>query len=876
MQFHQYSHEELFSLTKSSLQGLNESQVSDRQRAHGFNQLEESGTKSWWLMLFEQFVDFMILVLIAAAAISWFLGDQVDAYVILGIVLMNAIVGFYQEFQAEKAMDALRRMSAPSARVIREGQQKDVPAKELVVGDIIVIEAGNIVPADARLIDGASVRVEEAALTGESHAVDKVPSSLQEEYLPLGDRTNMLFKGTAISHGSGRALVVAIAMQTELGKIASLLQEDSNLRTPLQQRLAEFGRRLAVAVLIICAIVFGFGLWRGEDAMVMLLTAISLAVAAIPEALPAVVTVALSMSAKKMVQRHALIRKLPAVETLGSVSFICTDKTGTLTQQRMSVRRILMSSDSTTVDEFRSEISTNATAKVLGDAMCLSNDVIENEDGSLLGESTEQALFRAAHELGWERSQRELEFPRMRSLPFDSERKCMSTIHQLPSGSFRVFVKGAPELLIEKCVQDVHGGVIGGAERERVLHECQSLAVEGLRVLAFATRELAADQLHIADQEVESSLQYLGCVGLIDPPRPEVRDAVQRCREAQITPVMITGDHPLTALAIAEELGIAEKNDATVLTSRDLEKMSDADLQNVVLKTRVYARVAPDQKLRIVRALQAKGQYVAMTGDGVNDAPALKMANIGVAMGINGTEVSKEASAMILLDDNFATIVNAVEEGRRVYDNIRKFIKYIMTSNSGEIWTIFLAPFLGLPIPLLPVHILWINLVTDGLPGIALAAEPATKNIMKRGPRPPSESIFAHGMGMHILWVGLLMGIVPLITQALAIHWHDSHWQTMVFTVLCLSQMGHVLAIRSDTESVFRIGLFSNRSLIAAIFVTLVLQMMTIYVPAAQSIFHTEALSMTELALAIAAASVVFFAVEIEKWLRRRSVKNKG
>ncbi|MDD2700638.1 MAG: calcium-translocating P-type ATPase, PMCA-type [Sideroxydans sp.] len=847
-------------LHTDAAQGLSDSEVAHRTAHYGPNALREKQARSHWRMLLDQFSDFMIIVLIVAAIVSGFVGDVEDTVAIIVIVILNAVIGFVQEYRAEQAMAALKRMSEASASVMRAGHIESIAASELVPGDVVLLEAGNIVPADLRIIEAARLRIDESALTGESVAVEKQVLSQEAAELPLGDRTCLAYKGTIVTDGRARGLVTATGMQTELGKIAALLDQDNETRTPLQQRLASFGKYLALAALAICGIVFVVGVLRGEPLLLMFMTAVSLAVAAIPEALPAVVTISLALGARKMVQQHALIRRLPAVETLGSVTHICSDKTGTLTQNRMHVSAMFVV-DAT--DE------SHAAWPSLYSALSLCNDAHMDAHGKARGEPTEAALLLAAHEAGWERAALEQTAPRVKELPFDSERKRMTTFHR-DADNFIAYSKGSPESLLPCCTQMLSANGEQDIDRDALLQQAERMASEGLRVLAFACRRWPTLPESDAHETLEQELLFLGFAGLIDPPRSEVKTAVHACRQAGITPVMITGDHPATARAIAKELGILD--DGRVMTGVELAALSQEEFETQVKQVSVYARVDPAQKIRIVQALQDKGEVVAMTGDGVNDAPALKAADIGVAMGKGGTDVAREAAHMVLLDDNFASIVHAVKQGRRIFDNIRKFIKYTMTSNAGEIWTIFLAPFLGLPIPLLPIHILWINLVTDGLPGLALTAEPAERGIMRRPPRPLRESIFAHGMWQHMIWVGLLMGGTCLLTQAWAIQSGSAHWQTMVFTVLTLSQMGHVLAIRSETDSLFRVGLFSNRMLAFAVLLTFALQMATIYVPALNPIFKTEALSMGELAICLAMSSVVFFAVEVEKLLVRRGV----
>lgn len=856
-------------LASSLDSGLSPEECKRRAEHFGANELIEKPPRPIWRMLLDQFADFMILVLIAAALISGMIGDIEDTLAIVVIVLLNALIGFVQEFRAERAMAALKQMSAASARVLRGGEQLTVPAKELVPGDIVLLEAGNLVPADLRLIEVAQFKVDEALLTGESTTVEKHSATLENPELPLADRKNMTYKGTIATYGRGRGVVVATGMATELGKIATLLESSEDIKTPLQKRLTSFGRHLGIVVLVICAIIFVVGLLRGEAPVLMLLTAISLAVAAIPEALPAVVTIALALGAHKMVKQHALIRRLPAVETLGSVTYICTDKTGTLTQNKMHVEELYAGN---TASREWGGMAENEPWTSLFTALALSNDAQRSHHGKLIGDPTETALHSVAREAGYDKATLETGAPRLLEVPFDSERKRMTTMHRHPFGVV-AYTKGAPESVLPLCTAQLTSQGEAALPRDEILAQAERMAAEGLRVLAVAQR-LWPDLPQGKDiHAVEESLVFIGLVGLMDPPRHEAKEAVRLCKSAGITPVMITGDHPATARAIAARLGIGNGG---VITGAELARLSDEEFRQQVAHIQVYARVDPAQKIRIVEALQARGEFVAMTGDGVNDAPALKRADIGIAMGKGGTDVAREASSLVLLDDNFATIVHAVREGRRIFDNIRKFIKYTMTSNSGEIWTIFLAPFLGLPIPLLPIHILWVNLVTDGLPGLALTAEPAEKGVMTRPPRPPGESIFAHGMWQHMLWVGLTMGAVCLFAQAWAIHSGSSHWQTMVFTVLTLSQMGHVLAIRSERLSVFKQGLLSNRYLLGAVILTFLLQLATIYVPALNGIFHTQPLSASELGICLALSSVVFFSVEFEKWLVRRGVLYSG
>ncbi|MGH7785509.1 MAG: cation-translocating P-type ATPase [Candidatus Binatia bacterium] len=846
--------------------GLSAAEAARRAARWGPNEIPEQHRRGPWRMLLEQFSDFMILVLIAAAVISGVIGEAEDTIAIVVIVVLNGIIGFVQEYRAQRAVAALKRLAPANATVRRDGRPRLLPAVLLVPGDVVLLEAGAAVPADLRLLEAVRLQVDESALTGESLAVEKCTAPLTQAELPLGDRRNMAFKGTMVTYGRGSGVVIASGARTELGKIARLLHAGEGERTPLQKRLAQFGQRLAVAAMAICGLVFLIGVLRGEPIALMFLTAISLAVAAIPEALPAVVTVALALGARTMARRRALIRRLPAVETLGSVTHICSDKTGTLTENRMHVEAIY--ADGRRQPGARPAAASGEPWAQLYAALALSNDAAAAGDGAMTGDPTEIALAVAAAGAGCDKAAMEVAAPRVAELPFDSLRQRMTTLHRAPDGLV-AFTKGAPERVVAHCDTVLSAAGPVPIERSCVLAEAERMAAEGLRVLAVASRLWPDLPDTLSAEVVERKLTLLGLVGLLDPPRAEARASVALCQSAGITAVMITGDHPATAQAIARRLGIVDTDDA-VITGAELDALSPAALAQAVERCRVYARVAPEQKIRIVKALQDKGYFVAMTGDGVNDAPALQRADIGVAMGKAGTDVAREAADMVLLDDNFATIVAAVREGRRIFDNIRKFVKYGVTCNSAEVWTLFLAPFLGLPIPLLPIHILWINLITDGLPGLALAAEPEERGTMARPPRPPQESLFAHGMWQHMLWVGLLMAGTTLFAQAWALYTGSAHWQTMVFTVLALSQLGHALAVRSERESLFRQGVWSNPALFVVVLATFALQMATVYVPPMASIFKTEPLSAGELAFSILLSAVVFAAVEVEKWLVRR------
>jgi Ca2+-transporting ATPase len=895
--------------------GLSTEAAQRRLAEEGPNELIERGIKSPWTILWEQLTATMVVILIVAAVISALLGDFKDCIAILSIVVLNAILGLVQEYRAEKAMAALKKLAVPSVKVVRDGEVRELPARELVRGDNFLLEAGGLVPVDARLVESINLRVQEAALTGESEAVDKTSGRMTSDDLALGDRRNMVYMGTVAAYGRGRAVVTGTGMRTELGRIATMIQTVEREPTPLQKRMDQLGRKLAVAAFALVVIIFATGLLRGQDLTLMFLTAVSMAVAAIPEGLPAVVTIALALGAQRMLKRHALIRKLPAVEALGSVTVICSDKTGTLTQNRMTVTILDVAGGRIDLvehlrgaepmirpgDARMAPLDDQPALSLLLAAGALCNDAVlkpGREAGAWesIGDPTEGALLVAAARFGMMKNDLDRALPRVAELPFESHRKRMTTVHRIAlddgraaagAGAFQSIVrhlgrpefvavtKGAVDGLLELSSRlwcDDHIEELGDAWRERVLKANAHLADKGMRVLGVSMRALASPSASDPGGTVERDLVFLGLVAMLDPPRPEVKQAVETCRQAGIHPVMITGDHPLTAMHIARELGIQTGD--RILTGTDLERMSMDDLTRVVEEVSVYARVSPEHKLNIVQAFQDRGHIVAMTGDGVNDAPALKKAEIGVAMGITGTDVSKEAGDMVLQDDNFATIVAAVEEGRVIYDNIRKFIRYLLSTNSGELWTMLIAPFLGLPIPLLPLQILWMNLVTDGLPALALGVEPAERHTMRRPPYRPDESVFSRGLGIHVVWVGVLMAALSLGLGIWSFRssQHQAHFQTIVFTTMVVAQIAHVMAIRSDRESLFTLGVMSNLPMLLAASLTLMLQLALIYVPWLQGIFHTVALTPLELALALVLSSVVFWAVEFEKWIKRRRV----
>jgi len=849
--FYQTSKEEVLTQLKTTITGLSNDAVPALQTAFGKNVLKEAKRKSKLAILIAQFTDVMIIILVVAAIISFVVGEHTDAYVILAIILGNAWMGFSQEYNAEKSIRMLQKMAAQFALVVRNNNPAKIEAGELVPGDIILLEAGDIVPADARLIEVSSLKTDEASLTGESFSIEKNTDPIDEASLVPGDQLNMVFKGTIVSNGSAKAVVTSTGMNTELGKIAGLL-EVAPQKTPLQKRLAVFSKQLAVIVILICVVVFGIGIWRGEEVFLMFLTALSLAVAALPEALPAVITIALAQGAKRMVKQKALMRKLPAVETLGSVTYICSDKTGTLTQNVMTVEKLEAAA---------------GKEDLLSHAMILNNEVRFSEEG-LLGDSTETALVDHAMEKGLSKAASDDEFPLVLKLPFDSERMRMSTLHE-HNGKWILFVKGAPKKMTEVLSQKYKDEIPAWMDKN------SEWAEEGLRVLFFAYKMFDQNPGDIK-MDAESDLDFLGMTAMIDPPREEVIDAIKQCKTAGIKSVMITGDQPLTATAIALRLGMIEAGHEGVKTGADLDKLSKEEFSKAVEHTTIYARVSPEQKLNIVKALQTNGEFVAMTGDGVNDAPSLKQADIGVAMGITGTDVSKEAADMILLDDNFATLVKAVREGRRIYENIRKFILYVLSCNLGEILTIFFAPVLGFAIPLLPIHILWINLVTDGLPGLALVAEPAEKDIMNQPPRPPKENLFAGGLIQRILITGTILAIASILILwwAAGQGYNVKTRQTMVFTTLCFVQLGNALSVRSAYHSMFSSGLFANKAIWGAIVLTVILQLLIVYVPFLQAIFKTTGLGWQSMSAIIIVTVVCVLLIEILKYFNRKKNTN--
>ncbi|MEC4892619.1 MAG: cation-translocating P-type ATPase [Oscillatoria sp. PMC 1051.18] len=902
--------------------GLTSAEVERRLQRYGANELQETGGRSSWQILLDQFNNIMLLMLIAVAIISGIL-DLIelqngggaeggvpfkDTIAILLIVILNGVLGYLQESRAEKALAALKQLSSPKVRVVRDSQTIEVDAATIVPGDIVLLEAGVQPASDGQLIEAANLQIREAALTGEAAAVSKQAQVELSPETALGDRVNLVFCGTEVVQGRGKMVVTATGMHTELGKIAEMLQAVESEDTPLQKRMTQLANVLVTGSLILVVIVIVGGVIQsgGFSRLRQLIeVSLSMAVAVVPEGLPAVITVTLAIGTQRMVKRHALIRKLPAVETLGSVNTICSDKTGTLTQNKMVVQEVITVGNTLQVTgegytpegEFlnpeKQPIAVKEAPEVakllLANVIC--NDAIlqqeDNGEWTILGDPTEGALLSLAGKAGLEQKTLQTQYPRLGEFPFSSERKRMSVIcpvdtKETESKKYWLFSKGSPELILERCETYKEGEAIiplSPERRDRILENNDRMAGRGLRVLGFAYKAIKQIPDATEAETNEKELTWLGLVGMLDAPRPEVKLAVAKCRAAGIRPVLITGDHQLTAVAIAQQLGIADAN-SHVLTGVHLSQLSQSELEQQVDSVTIYARVSPEHKLRIVQALKKQGKFVAMTGDGVNDAPALKQADIGIAMGITGTDVSKEASDMVLLDDNFATIVAATEEGRVVYANIRRFIKYILGSNVGEVLTIAAAPLLGLPdVPLTPLQILWMNLVTDGLPALALAVEPAEPDVMRRPPFSPQESIFARGLGFYIVRIGIIFSITTIALMAWAFYYsqgggNPERWKTMVFTTLCIGQMGHAIAVRSNHKLAIEMNPLGNKFLLAAVVVTTLLQLLLVYVPFLRDFFDTEFLSPLELLICLGFSTLIFVWVELEKlfirWYKSR------
>lgn len=897
--------------------GLTSNEVSKNREKYGLNELKAQKKKSLFVKFLEQFKDFMIIVLILAAVISGVVGYMegegiTDSIIILIVVVVNAIIGVAQEAKAEKSLEALQKLSSHQAKVIRDGNIAVVPSRELVPGDIVVLDTGDFVPADLRIVEAVNLKSQESSLTGESVPVEKSVEAIKEEKVGIGDRTNMLFSSSLITYGRGKAIVVETGMNTEVGKIAGIINDTVKSETPLQTKLNKLGKTLGLAALVICAVIFVIGLLYGKQPIDMFMTAVSLAVAAIPEGLAAVSTIVLAIGVQRMVKRHAIVKKLPAVETLGSATVICSDKTGTLTQNKMTVKKIFYDGKLVNISDIKEDDIKDDLEKLVYISM-LCNDTKVGEKNELTGDPTETALVDMGFTLDFRPDLFE-RFPRVEELPFDSDRKLMTTVHKMPEGKYIVYCKGGVDELLQRCNKYIKENKIENNldEYKKTIQENnEEMAKNALRVLAMGYKELDHMPSKEEMQKIESDFVYVGMVGMIDPPREEAKVAVEKCKTAGIKTVMITGDHKITATAIAKSLGILEKEEEAI-TGTELEEMSDEELTKNIRKYSVYARVSPEHKVRIVRAWQANGEIVAMTGDGVNDAPALKTADIGCAMGKVGTDVAKEAADVILTDDNFATVVSAVEEGRRIYDNILKAIQFLLSSNVGEIIVLFLAilitPVLGnafgidikLIEPLLPIHILWVNLVTDSLPALALAVDPAEKDVMNRKPLKPGKGIFTKGMTWRIVYQGLMIGLLTLAAFIIGLATPVENLpvvevktadgmtrvlsneeikveigQTMAFIVLALSELVHVFNIRNNKKSIFKTGIFNNSKLILAIAVSAALMFVILFIPALREIFSIPVLPLGNIIEVILLVIAPLVIVEIFKLLKINTIKDE-
>lgn len=883
--WHSLTIDEVLERVNASRHGLSQAEAEARLKVYGFNEIKEVAKRHPVFLFLNQFKSILILILIVAALISLVLGDLADAGVITFILFMNAVLGFYQEYKAEQAVEALKKMAAPQATVIRDGERRKIYARELVVGDVVLLDAGDRVPADVRLIEAVNFRVDESALTGESVPVAKDASVVLGEDTPLSSRANMAYMGTVVARGRGVGVVVATGMNTEFGKVATLVQTVREEETPLQKKMGELGGKLGLAVVLACGIIFLAGLLRGTEILEIFLASVSLAVAVVPEGLPAIVTITLALGVQRMARRNAIIRKLPAVETLGCATVICSDKTGTITKNEMTVREVyiphqtiqLTSWENAALDEVRSK-----HLKLLFEVAALCNDAdLKREGGGwrIIGDPTEGALLVAAENLGVRVDELREKHPRIFEVPFESERKRMDTVN-LWNGRAVVCVKGAPEVVLELSSMMLVDGALremGDEERKKILDVNRRMAERALRVLAVAYKEVEVKDAY-REEEVEEGLVFLGLVGMMDPPRDEAKSAVEKCKSAGIKVVMITGDNELTARAIASEVGIFEENDLS-MTGAELEKIDVNELERVVEKVRVYARVSPEHKLKIVTALKRRGHVVAMTGDGVNDAPALKKADIGVAMGVTGTDVAKETADMVLSDDNFATIVSAVEEGRTIYSNIKKAIYFLLASNIGELLTIFIAMVIGLPLPLTATQILWINLITDSFPALALAVEPPEEDVMRRPPRDPKAPFIGRGSILELLGCGLVMSCVTLLLYSTELGGPFSgnyeRAKVIAFMMLVLFQIFNATNYRSEYKSLFAMHPFSNKYFILATLISFALQLVVVYVPDLQPLFGTYSLTALDWVFIIAASSSIIVFHEAKKAYQRRKMRDK-
>ncbi len=848
--------------------GLSSTEALRRLEKYGKNKLETKKKKTLFKQFLSQLKDVMIYILIIAAIISAFLGEISDALIILLVIIINAVIGVIQESKAEKALDALKELSTPKALVKRDGSLKEILSEDIVPGDIVIIDAGRYIPGDLRLIDTANLKIEESAFTGESVPSEKDSSFLPDKEIPIGDQNNMAFMSTLATYGRGVGVVVGTGMNTEIGKIAKMIEQEENDETPLQKKLSELGKILGFLAVGICILIFIISFFQGRDLLEMFLTSISLAVAAIPEGLPAIVAIVLALGVQRMVKKNAIIRKLPAVETLGSVSIICSDKTGTLTQNKMTVTTVYTNDSYIKESEFN--LNDNES-KLLVDCMVLCNDATYSEK-SQTGDPTEIALLESPFKLNILKEKLEKEFKRIDEIPFDSDRKLMTTVNLVDDKKARVFTKGALDSILSICNKiSINGKLLDFSKeyKAKVLENSNIMSDKALRVLAFAYKDISKENIVL--DSLEKDLVFIGMVGMIDPPRLEVKDSIKLCKSAGITPVMITGDHKNTAFAIANELGIAE-DISQAITGHEIDKFKEEEFNEKIINYRVFARVSPEHKVKIVKAFKSHGNIVSMTGDGVNDAPSLKAADIGVAMGITGTDVSKGASDMILTDDNFSTIVSAVEEGRKIYLNIKKSIVFLLSCNLGEILTLFTAILLNWNSPLQPIHILWVNLITDSFPALALGVDKTKEDVMNNPPRNPKESIFIKSDKIQLIINGVLIGGITLFAFKLGERLYaDSliHAQTMAFVVLSVSQLFLSLSLRSNIKSAFSLGIFSNKYLVYSILLGIFLQVIIISISFIANIFKVTPLLLYDWIVVILVSLIPFAINEILKLFRK-------
>ncbi len=872
MLFHTFDEKTALENLNSGSEGITEAEAAERVGIYGKNELTEGRKKTVLGMFLEQFKNVMVIILLIAAVISGLTHELTDSFIILAVVIINAVLGVVQENKAEKALAALKKMSSPYAKVKRDDEVRQIESENLVPGDIVLLEAGDYVPADMRLLQSASLKIEEAALTGESVPVEKIVGKIEKADIVIGDRRNMAYSGSSITYGRGLGVVTATGMNTEVGKIAGHISGNDAQETPLQKKLGEMTKYLTIAIIGISIVIFFTGILQGRNYLEMFLTAISLAVAAIPEGLPAVITIVLAIGVQKMSKRNAIIRKLSAVETLGSTEIICSDKTGTLTQNKMTVKEAYLDGVIKKAEELTSD---DSSMVIFAHSLVLCNDSkvtrVDKAAAGFIGDPTETALASFAHDKGFHKDQLDKLLPRKSEIPFDSERKLMTTVNEI-NDRLRVFTKGAPDILLDRCTGILLNGKVeplSGRHRDNVRAANKAMAGKALRVLGVAYKDIDEIPRTPTSEEIEAGLIFVGLVGMIDPPRAEAKEAVRICSEAGVRPVMITGDHRDTAAAIAKELNII-KDESEVITGSELNAISDEDFEHEVTKYSVYARVSPEHKVKIVNAWKKRGKVVAMTGDGVNDAPALKASDIGIGMGITGTDVAKGVSNMVLSDDNFATIVIAVEEGRKIYSNIRKTIQFLLSSNLGELVTLFIGTMMNWTV-LLPIHILWVNLVTDTLPALALGMEKAEKDIMKQKPRRANSSFFSEGIGISVIYQGVIKGLITLTAYYIGLRLYSQEIAiTMVFATLGLIQLTHSLNVRSNTKSLFRLGLFSNLYLIGAIAIAAVLQLIVIIVPYFNGIFKVKQLNLEQWLIVAAASLMIIPVVEAVKLVMSR------